>query len=166
MPELPSGLNLAISRLALIDPGRNWFRCPDGHFWYWVPDPELGAPPFELDAEILQVPEHAPVPSNRKEVKRFIQVLEMDEDGRYAWRGEWLSHFPRYTDLDEADLSAWLDWLDVPERTEFLNETIVKCEQLAEKAKRATGYAVFENVGEADEDGWRSGELRNPASYN
>jgi len=126
----------------------------------------MGPPPYELDAEIIQVPEHALVPVNREEVRRFIQVLEMDEDGRYAWRGEWLSQFPRYTDLDEADLSAWLEWLDTRERINFLDETVAKCERLAERASSATGYAVFENVGNADEDGWRSGELRNPAKYN
>jgi hypothetical protein len=87
MPILPSGLNLAISRDALIDQGRNQFHCPAGHLWHWVIDPEMGPPPFELGAEILQVQAHALAPTNRDEAKRFIRVLEMSDDGLYGWRG-------------------------------------------------------------------------------
>ncbi len=71
MPELPSGLKLIINRSALFDHGGNWFKCPPGHFWYWVPNEKINPPPFRTDRdEILQSAEYAPVPRNPEEVKR------------------------------------------------------------------------------------------------
>ena len=105
MPKLPSGIELAISKRALFDHGGNWFKCPDGHFWYWFPDPEMGDPPFDANDEILQVALHAPVPKDREEAKHFVYVLELDRNqNEIHWRGEWLAWFPRYTELDARDL--------------------------------------------------------------
>ena len=86
MPTLPSGLHLGISRQALFDHGGNWFSCPDGSFWYWVPDPEMGPGPFPEGTEIIQVAQHAPVPISREEAKKFIQVLEFIDDTNYVRR--------------------------------------------------------------------------------
>ena len=39
MPILPSGLKLALYVGHIMEPDRNWFRAPKGHFWYWSPRP-------------------------------------------------------------------------------------------------------------------------------
>jgi hypothetical protein len=164
MPELPSGLNLAISRDALFDHGGNWFRCPDGHFWYWIPAPEMGAPSYDLNAEIdnvRRIAQHAPVPESREEAKQFIEVLEINDNGLYSSRGEWLSSFPRYTELDEPDLAAWNAWVNRPETNQFLDDTIAECQRLAEVSRHARGYATLEGVQEPDENGeWSAGYHR------
>ncbi len=160
MPELPSGLNLAVSRDALFDHGGNWTNCPDGHFWFWVPAPEMGPPPFDLNRDIDTIAQHAPVPTNREEMKHFIRVLEINDKGLYSSRGEWLSLFPRYTELDEADLVAWNEWINLPEIDQFLDEAIAECERLAEVSRHASGFAVIEKVGEPDENGFVRGNLR------
>jgi hypothetical protein len=141
MPQLPSGLTLALSRDAVIEHTENWFACPDGHFWFWAPAPELGAPPYSFDTDILQMPEHAAVPTNREEVKAFIRVLEL-HNGLYCWRGEWLADFPKYTTLDAADAAAWHAWLNRPAIDAFLYETIERCAKMAEVARTAVGYVV------------------------
>lgn len=160
MPQLPSGLKLAIARTALFDHGGNWFKCPDGHFWYWVADPELGQPPFADDVDLLTVARHAPVPTDRAEAARYITVLEGREDEKYAWRGEWLHDFPAFTNLSSDDRSAWEDWLAKPETQAFIEETIEECQRLAEVSADAKGYPVYENVGEPDGNGRRRGYLR------
>lgn len=167
MPVLPSGLELAISRHALFDHGGNWFTCPDGHFWYWAPAPEMGPPPFDLWQQIDLEARHAPVPTNRDEVKRFLRVLEMRSDGMFSWRGEWLSLFPRYTNMDDHDLAAWHDWLQRPETDIFFDETIEMCKRLAEISRKASGLAVFERKqggdGQPDRDGWITAYHRKPS---
>lgn len=166
MPELPSGLSFAISRHALFDHGGNWFNCPDGHFWYWVPDPEMGPPPLDPDSEILQIAQHAPVPETREEAKHFIRVLEKRNDGKFGWRGEWLSLFPRCIDLDERDLDAWNDWINNPQSERFIDDTIAECQRLAEVSQRARGFALIQGAGERDRDGWIKGNLRIPTKGN
>ena len=160
MPKLPSGLQLAISRHALFDHGGNWFSCPDGHFWFWVPGPEMGEPPYDLEVEIMAQAIHAPAPDSREDVKKYIRVLEMRSDGKYAWRGEWLSDFPQYTKLNERDLAAWTEWLSGPEIDQFLDATIEECRRLAAISKGAQGYAVFRGDSQerkSEPGGWTSG---------
>jgi hypothetical protein len=164
MPQLPSGLNLALSRDGLFDHGGNWFACPDGHFWYWAAAPEMGEPPFAADITVMRAAEHAPVPTDREQVAHFIYVLEMGADGQYTWRGEWLASFPRYIRLDDRDLTAWRAWLARREVDEFLDETIVRCAQLAEISRHAIGYAVLQDVEQpADDQGWARAAL-NPTT--
>jgi hypothetical protein len=160
MPELPSGINLAITRGALFDHGGNWSKCPDGHFWYWVPAPEMGPPPYDINEEGENIAEHAPVPTNREEAKRFIQVAQLNDKGMYAWGGEWLSLFPRYLELDDEDLKFWNAWVNRPEIDQFIDEVIIECQRLEEVSRHARGYAVIEGAGEADENGWVKGNLR------
>ena len=142
MPQLPSGLTLALSRDEIIADGESWFSCPEGHFWLWVPAPEMGPPPYDLHAEITSMPEHVEVPANRQDVRKFIRVLEMRDDGDYGWRGEWLAEFPKYRDLDAADAAAWAEWLGRPEIETFLDETIAHCLRMAEAARTAVGDVV------------------------
>ena len=140
MPTLPSGLTLALTRTALFDPGRNWFECPFGHFWYWTPD---AAPPWEANPVILQSAKHAPVPTNREEVKEFIHVEQIADDNELIWNGEWLATFPRFIHLDRADIAAWKAWLEREETYRFLDETIAACQRLAENSQGAQGFAVL-----------------------
>lgn len=146
MPILPSGLDLAVSSDALIETGTNWFKAPDGHFWFWKIDEELNPPPFELGATIFQEPATALAPKTRQEAMQFIRVLEMCENGKWGWRGEWLSSFPLYTKLDEQDTIAWNEWLARPGITRFIDETIRKCEKLAQIARNAAGYCVLSDA--------------------
>jgi len=170
MPTLPSGLEFALSRHALFDHGGNWFNCPEGHFWYWDAAPEMGPPPYDLDAELLTGAKHALAPATREEAKAFIQVLEMNSSGMYAWGGEWLSQFPYWLELDQQDLEAWNAWLRRPETDVFLDETIEKCKVLAADSQRAKGYAVLSGMNDQndqpDEDGWRTAQFRNPRKLN
>jgi hypothetical protein len=163
MPQLPSGLTLAISRDALFDHGGNWVECPDGHFWFWLPGPEMGPAPFDPDREILQIAEHAPAPRHREDAKRFVRVLEMRSDGRYGWRGEWLHRFPLITELDDRDLAAWNAWISRPEIDQFLDEVIAECSRLAEVSRHAQGYVVSVGDGERDENGWIKANLHVPS---
>ena len=164
MPKLPSGLQLAVSRDALFDHGGNWFSCPEGHFWFWVPAPEVGPPPYDPETEIMAIAQHAPAPGSREEAKQYLRVLEMRPDGKYSWRGEWLSQFPRDTKLDERDLAAWKEWLIHPQTDQFLDATIEECRRLAQGSKSAQGYAVVEgnNSPEDKQDpyGWIKVGLR------
>jgi len=140
---LPSGLELALSADAPFDHGGNWTRCPDGHFWYMAPAPETGPPPFALDYEYLQMPQHAQAPKNRDDVKRFIRVVEKGSDGEFGWRGEWLSTFPQYTKLDAKDVAAWNEWIESEETNTFLDIAVAECQRVAEASRNARGYAVF-----------------------
>ena len=142
VPKLPSGRNLAITRGALFDHGGNWVECPDGHFWYWTPAPEMGPPPYDINGEGSSMPQHALVPTTRNEAKQFIQVAELNDSGMYAWGGELLSSFPRYMELDEEDLAAWNDWVNRPETEQFIDDFIIECQRLAEVSRHARGHAV------------------------
>ena len=164
MPTLPSGKEFGLSRQSLFDHGGNWFKCPDGHFWYWTPDLDINAPPFENGQEIIRDAAHAPVPRDHAEVGQFIQILYFLDDRHYYWRGEWLASFPAYEELDEADQEAWVAWLDLPQTKSFLDETISECERLAEVSRHASGQAVMQPPADAqpDERGWIKGEIRVP----
>ena len=166
MPELPSGLQFAISRDHLFDHGGNWFKCPEGHFWYWDAAPEMGPAPFDINSTVETMPKHAPAPKSRQEVKHFIYVLELNDDLMYSWGGERLSQFPEFIELDDDDLAAWNAWINRPETDQFLDETIEMCQRLVEVSKRASGHAAFEAVTAPDEDGWAQGNLRIPTSGN
>ena len=140
MPQLPSGLCLALSRDWLFDHGGNWTECPEGHFWYWTAAPEMGPGPFDPNDTILRSAEHAPVPTSREEAKRFILVLEKLADDNFGWRGVWLDSFPRFTALTGEDRAAWDAWMRTPATERFLDGTIEECERLAEVSRKAQGY--------------------------
>lgn len=144
MPLLPSGLDLALSRDAIIIHDSSWFQCPEGHFWYWDVDSDItGPPPFARGEEIWQVPRHAKIPTSREEVARFIRVLERAVDGRYWWRGDWLSTFPSYSVLSSEDGPAWLAWLSGPEVQTYLDNAIDVCATMAERVREVYGWVGF-----------------------
>lgn len=142
MPRLPSGREFAISTQHFIDAGESWFQAPAGHFWYWSPAPEMAPAPYQLGEDVIRQPAHAPVPETLEDMQRYIQVVEIMDDGRYGWRGEYLGSFPQYEALTDEDQAAWQAWCGRPEFAEFLERTIVKCRRLAEENRTAQGFAV------------------------
>jgi hypothetical protein len=145
MPTLPSGLRLALWDDALIEHDDNWFDCPEGHFWYSTAAPEMGPPLFDANRVVLTMPTHALAPQSREEAARFVQILEMAEDGSGVWRGEWLADFPKFRTLSSADKAAWTAWLNRPEVAKYLDEVVARCSQLAEGARNVRGYAIFKD---------------------
>jgi hypothetical protein len=147
---LPSGLDIALSRDAIIEHDGNWFHCPEGHFWYWDVDVEImGPPPFPLGEEIWQAPRFAKTPATREDCAQFIRVLEMAENGLYGWRGEWLRTFPTFQELSSHDVTAWRLWLNEPHVERFLDDTIHVCTTMAEAARTASGWARLTRPPEA-----------------
>ena len=143
MPTLPSGLRLALDTRHIMEPTTNWFRAPEGHFWYWTPDASTKGPPFEFGCNLLQDAVTAPVPRCVDEVLPFVRVLLIREDNQFYWRGETLADFPRFGDLAEADRVAWSEWAAGESCQEFLARAIAKCRVQAEANQRAQGFAVF-----------------------
>ena len=79
---LRSGLTLLLTGDAPFDPGKNWFKCPPGHFWLKVAAPEMGPPLFDPEKQVWESYEHAAVPRNRSEATKFARVVyEMLDDG-------------------------------------------------------------------------------------
>ena len=144
MPILPSGLKLAISRDALFYHGGNWFNCPEGYFWYWMPDQEImGAGPYTFGAEVLRSAVHAPVPKTIEAVKKYVYVLECEQGDKWGWRGEWLNLFPQFRVLSAEDQTAWDDWVASDSIQSYLEETMFECQKLADLSIVATGMATF-----------------------
>lgn len=144
MPILPSGLTLGVSSHAIPeDVGINWFKCPEGHFWYQRPDEAITPPPYDADSSYLSDWLHAPVPANTEDVRRYIYVLYRRDDGKFVWRGEWLNEFPRFVAMDEADLAAWNDWQGSEQCQEFLRKVIAICQRQSALNKRCNGVATF-----------------------
>jgi hypothetical protein len=75
---LGSGLTLFLAGNAPFDPGKNWFKCPPGHFWLKVAAPEMGPPLFDPTKQLWEAYEHAPVPRNRSEAAKFARVYEIN----------------------------------------------------------------------------------------
>lgn len=143
MPTLPSGLKLALLIDHIMEPDRNWFRAPEGHFWYCVPDLAVNAPPFGPEDEGIQKYVTAPVPRTIEEVKQFVRVCLGLPNGLMYWRGETLADFPKYGVLLEEDIRIWQEWLATDAVNRFLGSAIAKCATQAEVNKDATGFAVF-----------------------
>ena len=158
MPKLPSGMNLFISNMLALEPNINFFECPEGHFWYQTPDLAINKPPFESGRQIILDFVHAPVPKDREEAKRYIQVLIGLEGDTYYWRGDKLSEFPSNGELDEADLAVWNEWLESESTREFLDETIDRCRIQAESNRHNSGVLTMRPV-KRDESS-RSDEVR------
>ncbi|MFM9913373.1 MAG: hypothetical protein ACKVN9_07565 [Methylophilaceae bacterium] len=144
MPILPSGLGIAIGSQAIPDDmGANWFKCPEGHFWYTTPDMKITPPPYDGVSEILEDFVHAPVPKSIEEVKRYVYVLYYKPDGRFQWKGEWLSEFPQPGQLDDADLAAWNIHMNLEGTKGFLQGVIKRCERQAELNRHCSGVAFL-----------------------
>jgi TPR repeat protein len=77
-----------------------------------------------------------------------------------SWRGEYLSSFPLYTELEEDDLEAWRAWVDELKQHQFLDDTLAECRRMAEICRGVSGYAIVEGAGEPDENGFIEGNLK------
>ena len=151
MPHLPSGMTLGVGHQAIpYDMGLNWFKCPEGHFWYTRPDEKITPPPYDGTTSILEDWVHAQVPVTTEEAKKYVYVLYMRPDGRFQWRGEWLCDFPHEGQLDAADLQVWNEWMDGEPGQSFLKKVIGICEQQAELNKNCSGFAVFSSSAAGD----------------
>lgn len=155
MPLLPSGLKLALTIDHIMEPDRNWFKSPPGHFWYWTPT-EKNIPPFSLDQKLESMPKTAPIPSSREAMECFVRVCIRLENELMYWRGEMLSEFPKYGTLSDEDNKAWREWVNSDKVRAFLDSAIIKCQTQAEINKEAVGYAVFR--GKENDDGVVVGE--------
>ena len=96
------------------------------------------------------MPSTAPVPTTRKMMEKYIRVGIGREDGKFYWRGEMLSEFPKYGALSEEDGAEWRDWLETLPVEEFLDKAIIKCQQQAEINKDAGGHAVVSEIESSD----------------
>jgi hypothetical protein len=144
MPMLPSGLTIGIGYPAIPESiGPNWFKCPEGHFWYKRPDVSISPPPYDGSTQIIEGWVLAQVPLTVEEVKQYMYVLYLKPDGQFQWRGEWLSEFPKPGQLDPADEDAWNSWMESEKAVPFLHKAIEVCRRQAEQNKDSVGFAVF-----------------------
>ena len=125
MPILPSGLIIGIGYQAIPESvGPNWFKCPEGHFWYKRPDVSISPPPYDGTTQILEDWVHAPVPATVEEVKQYMYVLHRKPNGKWQWQGEWLSEFPKPGQFDPADENAWNDWITSERQCRFYKKQL------------------------------------------
>ena len=141
MPTLPSGLILAIDKSSIMPPDTNWFRAPDGHFWYWTPAPE-NLPPFKPEDVWDAQPATAPVPTTIDEVKQYVRVVIGLPNGNMYWEGDHISDFPSHRTLSDDDLDAWNKWVESAKTRQFLQEAVDDCVRQSVANKQASGVAV------------------------
>ena len=159
MPLLSSGINVYISVNHILEPDLNWFKAPEGHFWYTGSD-EQCPPPYEPYGDQTFPYKHSPVPKDREEMKQYVQICFQRDDGMVYWVGDYLSDFPFFIKLDEQDLADWKAWLAEKEDdiNEFLDEAIKRCATQAEIMKDAKGYVTMTSSTKKREDGWANAE--------
>lgn len=144
MPTLPSGLYLAVYKDHILPPDTNWFKAPEGHFWYWTPAPEF-PPPFKPEDVSEAVPASAPLPKTREEMAKFVRVVIGLPDGKVYWQGDFLSDFPFFMTLSDEDKQAWDEWVATEAVQEFLDHGIQQCAMQAAINKDAQGYVVTQS---------------------
>lgn len=139
MPQLPSGIKLYLSKLSVIDFERHteWFRCPEGHFWFMTPNLSVSLPPYKPTDEIVLDFLSAPIPKSREEAKQFVHVLFEDPVHGMYWRGDWLDSFENTFHMSTNDRVHWKEWLD--RNQDFLDLTIKACFDQAATNKAMIG---------------------------
>ena len=139
MPQLPSGLKVYLSSLAVVDfQGRkDWFRCPEGHFWYLTPNLSVSPPPYRPQDEITLDFQSAPVPENRDEAMHFVHVLLEDPEFGIYWRGDWLPDFHETHPLSNEDRNFWLGWIG--QNDDFLDHLISSAREQSVAIRNVTG---------------------------
>ena len=145
MPTLPSGLLLAIDKSSIMPPDTNWFRAPEGHFWYWTPAAE-NLPPFKPEDVWDAQPATAPVPKTIEEVKKYVRVVIGLPNGNMYWEGDHISDFPSHRTLSADDLEAWNEWIESGEIHQFLQEAVDDCVRQSIANKQASGVAVIKQT--------------------
>ena len=147
LPEFPSGKKFALSGMHIMEPDKNWFKAPEGHFWYWVPEDD-SSPPFY--GKFVQQPAHAPVPTDTSEMLKFIRVfIQNNENEEWYWSGDYAHEFPFVIELSDEDREFYDSFLATDEKLQvFLEEQVIRCATQAEINKDAFGYAVVQSVEE------------------
>ena len=143
MPILPSRLCVGISTAHIMEPDLNWFKAPEGHFWYWKRE---GEPPYEAGATYESSPATAPIPSNKEEAKKYVNVLVGKKYENMHWLGDTLYNFPLHSHLSDDDLAAWKEWANSKEIEVYLDEFIERCRTQSEVNKSASGLPIFQGV--------------------
>ena len=144
-------MKIALLMDHIMEPDINWFKAPEGHFWFWTPADE-NPPPFKPEDESENVPTTAPVPDTIESMSNYIRVCIGLDNGMMYWRGEMVSDFPKYGTLSDEDNIFWQEWLKSDAVVNFLNSAILKCKTQSDVNKQATGYAVIQSNGEQDGD--------------
>ncbi len=147
MPVLPSGLDLAVGDVLVVDAGTNWFSCPEGHLWFQKPDPNLSPPkPWPHGVQAMCDFKSVPLPETLEEMYEHLAILtplEECEEGRLYWNGFLLGEALESDWLDATDKQALRAWLQGDETLEFLKGILSKWKTLVARAVDAQGYAVF-----------------------
>ncbi|MEY2714178.1 MAG: hypothetical protein RIT24_521 [Planctomycetota bacterium] len=150
MPVLPSGRKFGISINHILEPGTQWFRCPEGHFWYRTPDLALNAPPYHPEQEILCDVVHAPCPQTIDEMERFVEVIEDVGVNQTVPIGLTLDQSTCPEGWSAEDCAVWNEWRRSPRTLEFLERAMVKCRQQAEANVVLGGPVTFTHVQEEE----------------
>lgn len=139
MPQLPSGLKVYLSNLAVIDlQGRkDWFKCAPGHFWYLTPNLTESPPPYRPQDEITLDFQSAPVPADRDEAMHFVHVFLEDPGWGIYWRGDWMADFHDTYPLSKDDRNFWLGWMG--QNNDFLDLLIQKATAQSREVQGLTG---------------------------
>ena len=146
-----------------MEPNLNWFKAPEGHFWYQAPHKDH--PPPYKEENFYDVGfgwSHAPVPKSRDEMRKFVHVCFLGKDEKVWWQGDYLSDFPFFAELDAQDLKDWHTWLEESENeiNDFLDEGIRRCATQAEVMKDAQGFAVVTTEEDPDDESNNSKHLK------
>ena len=143
MPQLPSGREVGVSRQHILEPGTQWFACPEGHFWFSTPDLAINAPPFQRDQQVVCDFVHAPVPASIEEMERYIEVIEIHRPNGFVRTGFTLDRADRPSDWTEADWIALQQWRRSDGIREFVRESIDYCRAQAEANRSSPGHVTL-----------------------
>lgn len=151
MPLLPSGRLAGIIAGHIFEPGRPWFPCPDGHFWFETPDFAINAPPFERDQDVICSIVHAPVPQSPEEMARYIHIAEHYGEDSALLTGMRLDCTGPPLGWSEEDWAVFDEWRKGDAVRRFLEQTIEQCRAQAE-ANRANPQLKADKPGEDSSD--------------
>ena len=145
MPKLSSGLCIGISRQRIMEPDLNWFKAPEGHFWYWGEDREEGiSPPDARGEEVPLEARHAPIPTSVDEVKQYVVVFSGPSEDEMYWAGDYLSNFPTYTTVTSEDVEEFAAWIESERVQDSLRLAIEECRAQSVANREASGFVVID----------------------
>ena len=132
MPVLPSGRRFGLARSHILEPGTQWFECPEGHFWYQTPDLAINAPPFHPEQQVVCDFVHAPCPTTVAEAERFVVIVELFGERGTVLTGMTLDRRQRPDGWSEADWLAWDSWRQTADVRAFVQATMDMCRAQAD----------------------------------
>jgi hypothetical protein len=130
MPTLPSGKRLWLSMESILPPGRMFYPCRPGYFWYRDIDPAGGWLPLPGAESPPECWRQARIPANRLEAARYVRIL-CGRDGSHArcWHGDWLISYRRPEGFSKEDWDTCLDFFGSDRTLTFLEMVIERCRQ-------------------------------------